>query len=120
MQVIALKDNDSLAAMLAAEVEADLLILMSDVDGIYTRPPSQEGARLIHTFTPDMLKTITFGKKSKVGTGGMDSKVCQSSSYDNIARCFCLETIKRHLNSSLSSAKEVEAYFNSLSLECDS
>lgn len=74
-KIIALKDNDSLAAMLAAEVEADLLILMSDVDGIYTKPPSQEGARLIPTFTPDMMKTITFGKKSKVGTGGMDSKV---------------------------------------------
>ncbi|CAH1398476.1 unnamed protein product [Nezara viridula] len=59
--IIALKDNDSLAAMLAAEVEADLLILMSDVDGIYTKPPSQEGARLIPTFTPDMMKTITFG-----------------------------------------------------------
>nr|XP_014288711.2 delta-1-pyrroline-5-carboxylate synthase [Halyomorpha halys] len=74
-KIIALKDNDSLAAMLAAEVEADLLILMSDVDGIYTKPPSMEGARLIPTFTPDMLKTIEFGKKSKVGTGGMDSKV---------------------------------------------
>ncbi|KAK9508845.1 hypothetical protein O3M35_006306 [Rhynocoris fuscipes] len=74
-KIIALKDNDSLAAMLAAEVEADLLILMSDVDGIYTCPPSQEGARLIPTFTPEMLDTVKFGKKSKVGTGGMDSKV---------------------------------------------
>uniref|UniRef100_A0A0A9YV85 Delta-1-pyrroline-5-carboxylate synthase n=1 Tax=Lygus hesperus TaxID=30085 RepID=A0A0A9YV85_LYGHE len=74
-KIIALKDNDSLAAMLAAEVEADLLILMSDVDGIYTKPPSQEGARLIPTFTPDMLESVKFGKKSKVGTGGMDSKV---------------------------------------------
>ncbi|KAF6199209.1 hypothetical protein GE061_007234 [Apolygus lucorum] len=74
-KIIALKDNDSLAAMLAAEVEADLLILMSDVDGIYTKPPSMEGARLIPTFTPDMLESVKFGKKSKVGTGGMDSKV---------------------------------------------
>ncbi|BET02147.1 Amino acid kinase family [Nesidiocoris tenuis] len=74
-KIIALKDNDSLAAMLAAEVEADLLILMSDVDGIYTKPPSVEGARLIPTFTPDMLESVKFGKKSKVGTGGMDSKV---------------------------------------------
>nr|CAD7197351.1 unnamed protein product [Timema douglasi] len=73
--VISIKDNDSLAAMLAAEVQADLLILMSDVDGIYTKPPSQEGARLLRTYTPDMNDTVQFGKKSRVGTGGMDGKV---------------------------------------------
>lgn len=72
---INLKDNDSLAAMLAAEVQADLLILMSDVDGIYTKPPWEEGARFIHSFTSDLRNTIAFGKKSKVGTGGMGSKV---------------------------------------------
>ncbi|XP_063221326.1 delta-1-pyrroline-5-carboxylate synthase isoform X2 [Bacillus rossius redtenbacheri] len=73
--VISIKDNDSLAAMLAAEVQADLLILMSDVDGIYTRPPSQEGARLLRTYTPSVNENVQFGKKSRVGTGGMDSKV---------------------------------------------
>jgi delta-1-pyrroline-5-carboxylate synthetase len=75
MGAISLKDNDSLAAMLAAEIQADLLVLMSDVDGIYTKPPSQEGARLICTYTPDMKDVVKFGKKSRVGTGGMDSKV---------------------------------------------
>ncbi|XP_019865690.1 delta-1-pyrroline-5-carboxylate synthase [Aethina tumida] len=72
---ISLKDNDSLAAMLAAEVQSDLLILMSDVDGIYNKPPWEQGARFIHTFTSDLRHTIEYGKKSKVGTGGMDSKV---------------------------------------------
>ncbi|KRT80713.1 hypothetical protein AMK59_6148 [Oryctes borbonicus] len=72
---ISIKDNDSLAAMLSAEVQADFLILMSDVDGIYNKPPWEEGARLINTFTSDMRNTIQFGQKSKVGTGGMDSKV---------------------------------------------
>lgn len=72
---ISVKDNDSLAAMLAAEVQADLLILMSDVDGIYNLPPSQDGAKLLHTFSSDQRGTIQFGEKSKVGTGGMDSKV---------------------------------------------
>ncbi|KAG8277423.1 hypothetical protein J6590_042657 [Homalodisca vitripennis] len=74
-KVISIKDNDSLAAMLAAEIQADLLILMSDVDGIYTKPPWQEGSRLISTYTSEMHDIIRFGKKSKVGTGGMDSKV---------------------------------------------
>ncbi|XP_034245461.1 delta-1-pyrroline-5-carboxylate synthase [Thrips palmi] len=74
-KVISIKDNDSLAAMLAAEVQADLLILMSDVDGIYTLPPDQEGARFLSTFTAEMAQSVRFGEKSRVGTGGMDSKV---------------------------------------------
>ncbi|KAJ8965949.1 hypothetical protein NQ314_003824 [Rhamnusium bicolor] len=72
---ISLKDNDSLAAMLAAEIQSDLLILMSDVDGIYSKPPWEEGAKFLHTFTSDLRHTIEYGQKSKVGTGGMDSKV---------------------------------------------
>ncbi|KAL7734281.1 hypothetical protein ACLKA6_010624 [Drosophila palustris] len=72
---IPIKDNDSLSAMLAAEVQADLLILMSDVDGIYNKPPWEDGAKLMHTYTSDDMNSIEFGKKSKVGTGGMDSKV---------------------------------------------
>ncbi|KAJ8687213.1 hypothetical protein QAD02_023007 [Eretmocerus hayati] len=72
---IPINDNDSLAAMLAAEVQADLLILMSDVDGVYNLPPWQDGARLLHTFSSDQRSSITFGQKSKVGTGGMDAKV---------------------------------------------
>lgn len=72
---ISIKDNDSLSAMLAAEVQADLLVLMSDVDGIYNLPPWQDGARMLHTFSSDQRGTIQFGQKSKVGTGGMDSKV---------------------------------------------
>lgn len=73
--MISIKDNDSLAARLAAEVQADLLILMSDVDGIYTCPPSEEGARLINTYSPSHAVSIQYGKKSRVGLGGMDSKV---------------------------------------------
>lgn len=75
LQGISIKDNDSLAAMLAAEIQADLLILMSDVDGIFNKPPWEDGAHLMSTYTSKDRNTIQFGKKSKVGTGGMDSKV---------------------------------------------
>lgn len=68
MQGIAIKDNDSLSAMLAAEVQADLLILMSDVDGIYNKPPWEDGAKLMHTYTTNDSRLIEFGKKSKVST----------------------------------------------------
>ena len=54
--------------MLAAEIQADLLILMSDVDGIYNRPPWEDGAKLMHTYTASDCNAIQFGKKSKVFT----------------------------------------------------
>ena len=48
---------------------------MSDVNGIYTLPPNQEGARLLHTYSPSNNGFVTFGGKSRVGLGGMESKV---------------------------------------------
>lgn len=74
-QGLNIKDNDSLSAMLASEVQADLLILMSDVDGIYSKPPWEDGARLMSICTLDDINSIKFGEKGKKGTGGMDSKV---------------------------------------------
>lgn len=68
-QGIAIKDNDSLAAMLAANIQADLLILMSDVDGIYNKPPWEDGARMMHTYTSSDRNLIQFGQKSKVSGG---------------------------------------------------
>lgn len=76
-------DNDSLAANLAAKLKADLLILMTDVDGIYSAPPS-EGGRLLDRFFPSAASAeapgIVFGTGSKVGRGGMEAKV-QSASW---------------------------------------
>lgn len=39
---------------------------MSDVDGIYNKPPWEDGARMMHTYTSQDRNTIEFGKKSKV------------------------------------------------------
>ncbi|WAR21106.1 P5CS-like protein [Mya arenaria] len=74
--VISVKDNDSLAARLAVNMQADLLVLMSDVDGLHTSPPGTEGSRLVKTFSPKMdLCNVVFQGKSRVGLGGMESKV---------------------------------------------
>lgn len=69
-------DNDSLSALLALELKADLLILLSDVDGLYNGPPSDPLSKLIHTYIKEKHQNeITFGDKSRVGRGGMTAKV---------------------------------------------
>ncbi|XP_064108024.1 delta-1-pyrroline-5-carboxylate synthase-like [Macrobrachium nipponense] len=74
-----IRDNDSLAARLAVEIESDLIILMTDVDGIFNKPPTEEGARLIDNFCRETSQKLMFGEKSSVGTGGMESKVKAAS-----------------------------------------
>lgn len=69
-------DNDSLAALLAKELKADLLFLLSDVDGLYSGPPSDPNSKLIHTYIKEIHQgEITFGDKSRLGRGGMTAKV---------------------------------------------
>ncbi|KAK4392262.1 Delta-1-pyrroline-5-carboxylate synthase [Sesamum angolense] len=69
-------DNDSLAALLALELKADLLVLLSDVEGLYSGPPTDPNSKLIHTYIKQKhLGAITFGDKSRVGRGGMTAKV---------------------------------------------
>ncbi|KAG2601934.1 hypothetical protein PVAP13_5KG627200 [Panicum virgatum] len=69
-------DNDSLAALLAAELSADILIMLSDVEGLYSGPPSDPQSKIIHTYVNEKHgKLISFGEKSCVGRGGMQAKV---------------------------------------------
>ncbi len=71
-------DNDRLAALVAHLVHADLLVLLSDVDGLYDGPPSREGSRLVPVVSSEAdLAGITIGASgsSGVGTGGMTTKV---------------------------------------------
>uniref|UniRef100_A0A8C1I9R8 Delta-1-pyrroline-5-carboxylate synthase n=1 Tax=Cyprinus carpio TaxID=7962 RepID=A0A8C1I9R8_CYPCA len=75
VNVISIKDNDSLAARLAVEMRADLLIALSDVEGLYDSPPGSDDAKLLDTFYPGDQHSITYGTKSRVGIGGMEAKV---------------------------------------------
>ncbi len=71
-------DNDRLAALVAALVHADLLVLLSDVDALYTGDPSRPGSVRIDEVTSEAdLDGISTGKpgRSGVGTGGMVTKV---------------------------------------------
>ncbi|KAK5611481.1 hypothetical protein CRENBAI_016052 [Crenichthys baileyi] len=75
VNVISIKDNDSLSARLAVEMKADLLIALSDVQGLYDNPPGTDDAKLIDIFYPGDQQSITYGTKSRVGIGGMEAKV---------------------------------------------
>jgi glutamate 5-kinase len=70
-------DNDRLAALVAHLVHADLLVLLSDVDGLYDGPPSRAGSRMLaEVHGEDDLATVdTRGAGSGVGLGGMVTKV---------------------------------------------
>ena len=73
-------DNDNLAALTANLWAADLLILMSDVDGVYDSSPKHNSdANLIHEIDmksiDNVIEEIDTNGKSRFGTGGMDSKI---------------------------------------------
>ena len=71
-------DNDTLSAVVAREIGAELLILLSDIDGLYTADPRVDPkARLlpvVEEITPEIL-ALAGGRGSSLGTGGMVTKL---------------------------------------------
>lgn len=71
-------DNDKLSAMVASKVEAELLVLLSDIDGLYTKNPRKnEDAKLISTIekiTPE-IESYGGSPTSMKGVGGMRTKI---------------------------------------------
>jgi glutamate 5-kinase len=70
-------DNDRLAALVASVVHADALVLLTDVDALYTAAPDSPGARRIAVVSgPEDLADIDVSRRgSAVGTGGMITKL---------------------------------------------
>ncbi len=70
-------DNDRLAALVSHLVHADALVLLTDVDALYTGPPSRPGSRRIaHVDSPRELAEVDVSSRgSAVGTGGMVTKL---------------------------------------------
>ena len=70
-------DNDRLAARVATMMSADLLVLLSDVDGLYDKPPEQGGARLVPVvarITPE-IEAMAGASASEHARGGMLTKI---------------------------------------------
>jgi glutamate 5-kinase len=75
---IEIGDNDTLGAIVATAVDADLLIILSDINGLYTGDPKKDpNAKLLHTvaeITPE-IENMVGGAGSSLGTGGMITKI---------------------------------------------
>jgi glutamate 5-kinase len=75
---IKIGDNDNLSALTAILWSADMLILFSDIDGVYSdNPKTNPNAKLIETVEsiPELRKSIKMGDTNDFGTGGMETKI---------------------------------------------
>ena len=75
---IAVGDNDTLSAVVAATTRAELLILLSDIDGLYDSDPHKNpDAKLIHEVSEidETILSLAGGSGSELGTGGMVTKL---------------------------------------------
>lgn len=70
-------DNDTLSALVAKLVGADMLIILSDIDGLYDSNPKNPGAKLISRVdrVTDEITSLAGGAGSERGTGGMITKI---------------------------------------------
>jgi glutamate 5-kinase len=105
-------DNDRLAALVAALVHADLLVLLSDVDALYTGNPASPAAQRIAVVRDESeLSNVAIGRAGKagVGTGGMVTKVEAA----RIATGFGIPVVltAAHLAGSVLAGEEVGTYF---------
>ncbi|MDO6354041.1 glutamate 5-kinase [Caloramator sp. CAR-1] len=75
---IKIGDNDNLSALVAMLSDADLLVILSDIDGLYDKDPNiYEDAKLISTVKKinDNILKMAGDSKTKIGTGGMVTKI---------------------------------------------
>jgi glutamate 5-kinase len=73
-------DNDELAGLVSAMMNTNLLVILTNVDGVYDGDPSVEGTKVIHKYDSKSIKLeeIATGKKSGFGRGGILTK-CQTA-----------------------------------------
>ncbi|MBO4414229.1 MAG: glutamate 5-kinase [Clostridia bacterium] len=71
-------ENDTLAAIVAETVGAELLVILSDIDGLYTSDPHRDPDAKLIPYVPeitDEIRQMTGGSGSSLGTGGMVTKI---------------------------------------------
>ncbi len=75
---IKIGDNDTLSAVVATLVDADALVILSDIEGLYSANPAEHAEARLLTEIPEItpeIEAIAGGAGSKLGTGGMSTKI---------------------------------------------
>ena len=93
-------DNDRLASRVAQIINADTLVLLSDVDGLYTKNPKQfKGAKLIRKVENlnEDLKNLSFKGINDYGSGGMNTKI-EAAKICQLSGCSMIIANGLHLN----------------------
>lgn len=71
-------DNDTLSAIVSTIIDADMLIILTTTDGIYTKDPTihkdAKKIKVVRNFTDDLFSYVD-GTKTKLGVGGMETKI---------------------------------------------
>lgn len=109
-------DNDQLAATVGTLIDADLVILLSDIEGLYTDDPHKDpNAKLIHYVDTLDSNLFAMGKDSvsNVGTGGMSAKliaaqICMDAGIDMVIAKFDIDDIVKNILDGV----EVGTYFS--------
>lgn len=97
-------DNDELAGLIAAQINADKLIILSNVEGVFTKNPVEADAELLATIDPEISWPDISTAKSSLGRGGMISKLTTAKKLSklgvvtHIASINQADVIKRIVN----------------------
>ncbi|HEY3346957.1 MAG TPA: glutamate 5-kinase [Nitrospirota bacterium] len=107
-------DNDNLASLVTVLAGADMMVILSDVNGLYDKNPAEPGAHLVSevpVITPE-VEAMAGGSVSGIGTGGMASKlVAAKKATDGGAACFIINGTKAGNISKLFAGDEVGTFF---------
>lgn len=108
-------DNDTLSALVTALIEGDLLILLSDIDGLYTDDPRRNEEASFISYVEeinDELCKMGKGSSSLVGTGGMATKISAARiSTDSGADMIIANGENVYIISDIMEGKEVGTFF---------
>lgn len=96
---IAFGDNDTLSALVTNLLRADLLIMLSSVDGLYAEPPSTgKGAKIVPVVdsVTDEIKRLAFSDKTERGVGGMETKLRAAAIATNSGEAVIIANGREH------------------------